>query len=260
MALGEIFASAQKQVRGLIGSETLVSGKSVTCTTKSVGEGGVGISFLGRMGLGHYAAKADAREFSWSPSDFVPVTPIPAPVDNDIILYDGRGYQLTNVRYLGTEGVKNCIMAFAYRVLMSPDATLAPVFDTEAAQLWRPTTLAARTNPVTKAVADAGYTRAADPLTAFFVPLSMQEDLSILGAMDMRVNTLYTNDVLSGYLKLNDVVYRPAFRETWVVISPSEKQPGTGLVRAHVKHMDELPRQIVTANPIAAANPITPTG
>ncbi len=66
--------------------------------------------------------------------------------------------------------------------------------------------------------------------------------------MDMRVNTIFTNDVPAGYLKLNDVIYRPALKEAWEITSPSERQPGSGLVRALGKHMTETPKQINTAN------------
>ena len=114
---------------------------------------------------------------------------------------------------------------------------------TETVQLWRPGTIRGAANPATLNTVDVGDTRQPDTL-ALFVPLSIAEKMAAFGVLDLRVNAVYTNQ----YLLQNDVLYRPAVAEAWVVLTPSELQPGAGLISTHVKHLQVTPVQIRQSN------------
>ena len=225
--------------------EVLFAGVVYAADTKSVTADAAGISFLGRLSLGSYAPAADPRMFLLSAASFAPYTSVPAPSRGARLLWHGSTYQVIQSTTEDVAGQPADILNYACRVLMSEQGSgIVPVFDTEQVQLWRPATLRSATDATSLNVKDVPDT-AQGSITAFFVPLAMQEKLSLLGAIDTRVDSVYTNS----FLQLGDVLYRPTAREAWVVIAPSEVQPGPGLIRAQAKHQTSIPPQVKAANP-----------
>ena len=224
-----------------LSESVLVSGTAVPALTKTSSAARCGLHVPAH--LDYFAATADPREFTFSPRSFVPATGVAIPIPGDVIIRDGQGYRIGNVDKIFLGGDVQSINVFAYRVLMSTDASLSPVLPTETVQLWRTGTIRGAANPATLNTVDVGDTRQPDTL-ALFVPLSIAEKMAAFGVLDLRVNAVYTNQ----YLLQNDVLYRPAVAEAWVVLTPSEMQPGAGLISTHVKHLQVTPVQIRQSN------------
>ena len=224
-----------------LSESVLVGGSPVAALTKSASAAHTGLHVPPHLNF--YAATADPREFTFSPRSFVPATPVAIPIPGDVIIRDGQGYRIGNVDKIFLGGDVQSINAFAYRVLMSPDASLSPVFPAEIVQLWRPGTIRGAANPSTLNTVDVGDTRQPDT-QALFVPLSIAEKMAAFGMLDLRINAVYTNT----FLQQNDVLYRPAQAEAWVTLAPSEMQPGAGLISTHVKHLQITPVQIRQSN------------
>lgn len=246
MSLGNTIARSQARLRQRMGTPVHLytpAGPVLKCETKAIPDGLAGLQFLGRQSLGHYGASADPRAFYFSPADFAPRTAVRRPVNGDRVYYGGLAYQSVDTATENDFGADLSLTMNCYRVLMSADPADKPLFDTELASWWRPGTLKGSTDPVSLNVKDVADAPRGN-VDAFFVPLEMQEKMGLMGSLDVRVDTVYTNV----FLRLGDVLYRTALGEAWVVIAPTEKQPGTGLLRSQAKHLQNLPPQIRAAS------------
>lgn len=251
--IGTSYARQKARSRRQFGTTILLQGGPFPCFTEEAATDKVGLGFLSRLSLGTYSARADGRLFDLSPSDFAPTTSVPRPPEGAVGVWEGRVYRLTHVTAAPVGGVDAKLLCYGHRVLMLsqisaedlawlPGAVLSAtstVFETEACQLWRPKSLPQLVEAATLNVKDMTFERAGDAAT-FFVPMTPGEKVSILGQFDVRVDHIFTDVAL----KLGDLLYRPDADEAWHVKAPSEVQPGSGLNRAVVRHLQVVPKSV----------------
>lgn len=220
------------------GEDVSVGGLTVRAFTRPASVGLVGLQFLGRQGLSAYTPKSDPRQFLFPARSFAPIATLAAPAEGDTIVRGGRGYRVSQVAGHIVDNTLVYVDVFGHRLLMGA-ANLSPILDAEAARLFRPLTLPRLTDPDTLTAHDAGF----DDLgafTAFFLPLTPEEKTATFGQLDVRANHVFSNDLL----QIGDVLYRAALNEAWVIVSPSELQPGAGLIVSLARHMASVPKSI----------------